>query len=115
MKSLRTTLLKIVSRHARLAALALGLVVGSCAHTARGGGVAFRVSANVPDATVWIDDVLAGRVAEWSADGPQVRHIRAGFHRVEVRAPGHYSVFREIEPMEGGRVVIDAQLKPLLD
>jgi hypothetical protein len=104
----------VVARPARLVALAL-LVVASCAHAPHAGGVAFRVSANVPDATLWIDDVLAGRVAEWTADGDKVRHLRAGFHRVEVRAPGYYSVFREIEPMEGARVVIDAQLKPLLD
>ena len=74
--------------------------------------MALRVETNVPDATVWVDDVLVGKAADWSRDG---RHIRPGFHRVEVRAPGYYSVFQEIEQPEGGQAAIRADLKPLLD
>jgi hypothetical protein len=112
--------LALPTRAAGLArALALSLsfstVVAACAHAPAGGAVAFRVEANVADATVWIDDVLVGRAVEWRADGKGVRHIRAGFHRVEIRAPGYYSVYREVEQPDGGRVVVRAELRPLLD
>ena len=59
-----------------------------------------RVESNVPDATIWVDDVLVGTVAAWAREG---RHIRAGFHRVEIRAPGYYSVFQEVEQPDGGQ------------
>lgn len=95
---------------ALLAALWLGLA--SCAHTMAGGSVSFRVQSNVPEATVWIDDVLVGKASDWARDG---RHIRAGFHRVEVRAPGYYSVFQEVEQPDGGKVAIAATLHPLLE
>jgi hypothetical protein len=97
------------------AAFVLWLGLAACAHAPSARAVAFRVEANVPDATVWIDDVLVGRAAEWTASGQAVRHIRDGFHRVEVRAPGYYSVYREIDDPKGGLVTVDARLKPLLD
>jgi hypothetical protein len=94
----------------------LGLVLATmsiaCAHTPAGGGASFRVDANVADATVWVDDVLVGKASDWSRDD---RHIRAGFHRVEIRSPGYYSVYQEIEPLEGGHVAIKAELRPVLD
>jgi hypothetical protein len=95
-----------------LLAVALGLGAGSCAHAPTGGAVAFRVEANVPDAAVLIDDVLVGKAADWARDG---RHVRAGFHRVEIRAPGFYSVYQEIEQPDGGSVAIKADLHPLLE
>jgi hypothetical protein len=94
-------------------ALVLALALTACAHGS--GGVALRVDANVPEATVLVDDVLVGRAAEWTAAAAQTRHVRAGFHRVEVRAPGYYSVYREIDERDGGSVVVKADLKPLLD
>jgi PEGA domain len=102
-------------RRAPLALLTLWFVVAACAHAPSGGGVALRVDTNVADATVWVDDILVGRAAEWTGEGPAARHLRPGFHRVEVRAPGYYSVFREIDQPEGGRVTVAAPLRPLLD
>jgi PEGA domain len=98
-------------------ALWLGLVQGGwgCAHAPLGGAVAFRVEANVPDATVLIDDVMVGKVSDWAQDGKQSRHIRPGFHRVELRHPGYYSVFQEIEKADGTQAVIKAELRPLLE
>ena len=41
------------------AAFALAAIVAvGCAHTMPYGAVAFRVESDVPDATVWVDDVL---------------------------------------------------------
>jgi hypothetical protein len=95
---------------ALVAGLCLALL--SCAHTMQGGQVAFRVESNVGDATVWIDDVLVGKASDWANDG---RHIRPGFHRVEIRSPGYYSVYQEIEQPDGGRIAVKANLHPLLE
>jgi len=90
--------------------LSLWLVAASCAHAPV--GVALQVEANVSDATIWVDDVLIGKVTAWARDG---RHIRAGFHRVEIRAPGYYSVYREVEQSEGGHASVNATLRPLVE
>lgn len=89
------------------AVLALG-----CATISPQGATRFQVQCNVPDAMVLVDDVLIGRCAEWSQPG---RYIRAGFHRVEIRHPDHYSHFSEVEAPDGGAVLVRAQLYPLLD
>jgi hypothetical protein len=95
-----------------LLVLCFAIAVAACAHVSPPAGVALSVETNVPDATIWVDDVLVGTVSAWSREG---RHVRAGFHRIEVRAPGHYSVFQEIEQPDGGRAVVKANLRPLLE
>ena len=70
----------------------------------------FASTCNVPDATVWVDDVLVGKVADWKCDG---QHIRAGFHRIEVRHPNYYSFFQEVELPGGSNVVVNAKLREL--
>jgi hypothetical protein len=102
---------------ARLRAAARGLALAAvlaagCAHAVPYGAVAFRVDSNVPDATVWVDDVLIGKASDWSRDG---LHIRAGFHRLEIRHPGYYSFFQEIELPEGSQAVVKAELRPLIE
>jgi hypothetical protein len=90
-----------------------GVLAGSsCAHYSPPAGVALLVEANVPESTIWVDDVLVGTVSAWAREG---RHVRPGFHRVEIRAVGYYSVYREIEQPDGGRVAIKADLRPLLE
>jgi hypothetical protein len=59
-----------------------------------------------------VDDVLVGTVTAWTREG---RHLRPGFHRLEVRAPGFYSVYQEIEQPDGGRAQLKATLRPLLE
>lgn len=96
-----------------LAAAALFvLLAASCAHGIGADAIAFRVECNVPDATLLVDDVLVGRVSDWKNDG---RHIRAGFHRIEVRHPNYYSFFQEVELPGGSRVVVDAKLRELIE
>jgi hypothetical protein len=86
--------------------------IASCAHSMPYGAVAFRVDSNVPEATVWVDDVLVGKASDWAKDG---KHIRAGFHRIEVRAPGYYSFFQEIELPEGAQAVVNATLRQVIE
>jgi hypothetical protein len=99
----------MVTRALLVLVLALGL---GCAHFGAPSGVSLEVESNVPESTIWVDDVLVGTVSAWSREG---RHIRAGFHRVEIRAAGYYSVYQEIEQPDGGRAVVKATLRPLLE
>jgi hypothetical protein len=96
-----------------LSCLALALALSpACAHFSTPAGVALDVESNVPESTIWVDDVLVGTVSAWAREG---RHIRAGFHRVEIRAAGYYSVYQEIEQPDGGRAVVKATLRPVLE
>jgi len=95
---------------AALLGLLLALVV-SCAHTIGANAISLRVECNVPEATVWIDDVLVGTAKSWSSE----RTIRAGFHRIEVRHPGYYSFFQEVELPGGSQVLVTANLHELVE
>jgi hypothetical protein len=86
--------------------------LAACATAGLDGATELKVDSNVGEASVYIDDVLVGRVAEWSKGG---RAIRAGFHRIEVRHPDYHSHFQEIEAAEGARLRIDATLRPRLE
>ena len=98
---------------AGLAATALFvLLAASCAHGIGGNAIGFRVECDVPDATIWVDDVLVGKVSDWKGDGKQ---IKAGFHRIEVRHPNYYSFFQEVELPGGSHVVVNAKLRELIE
>jgi hypothetical protein len=99
---------------AAVAATGAAWIEGACAMGLRGpaGTAAFRVECNVPDAGIWVDDALIGRVSEWSQPG---HYIRPGVHRVEIRHPEYYSHFAEVEATEKGEAVVRADLRPLLE
>jgi hypothetical protein len=113
MKQLKTAVQRIVLGTALFALSAsIMLTASSCAHTLDANAIAFRVECNVPDATIWVDDVLVGKVGDWKGDG---KHIRAGFHRIEVRHPNYYSFFQEVELPGGSHVVVNAKLRELIE
>ncbi|HVY38189.1 MAG TPA: PEGA domain-containing protein [Polyangia bacterium] len=91
---------------------ALWLAAAGCAHTLEPGAVGVTVESNVPDATVYIDDLMVGHASEWKKEGHQ---IRPGFHRIEIRHPGYYSFFQEIELPPGSKAVVRAHLQEVLD
>ena len=94
-------------------AIGLGGLAGpGCATAIPYGAVGFKVESNLADATVWVDDVLVGRTVDWSREG---RHIHSGFHRVEIRHAGYYSVFQEVELPEGAHTTVKAQLRPMVE
>jgi hypothetical protein len=70
-----------------------------------------KLTTNVPEATLWIDDQLAGRVSEWAAG----RVLMAGFRRIEVRQSGFFTFYKEINPRPGETVAVHAELRPELD
>jgi hypothetical protein len=104
---------RVVRRiHLLVVAAALSLLVAACAHTLEPGEVGVRVECNIPDASVYIDDLMVGSATDWKSEGHQVR---AGFHRIEIRAPGYYSFFQEIELPAGAHAVVRANLREVLD
>ena len=112
MKQAKTAVQRMVLGTALFAlAASMMLTMSSCAHTLDANAIAFRVECNVPDATVWVDDVLVGKVTDWKSDKP----IRAGFHRIEVRHPSYYSFFQEVELPGGSHVVVNAKLRELIE
>jgi PEGA domain len=88
------------------------LCVPGCAQSLSATAIAVRVDCNVPDATLWIDDALVGTTASWKGGE---RQIRAGFHRIEVRHPGYYSFFQEVELPGGSHVIVTAKLRELVE
>jgi hypothetical protein len=70
-----------------------------------------KIDCNVPEAAVWIDDRLAGRVAEYREPRPMM----AGFRRLEIRHPGHFTYFREISSRPGDTVHVRAELRAELE
>jgi hypothetical protein len=86
-------------------------LAAACAHTIPAGAVGFRVESNVADATIWVDDILVGKASDWAKDG---KHIRAGFHRIEIRHPGYYSFFQEVELAPGSQTLVKAKLRELI-
>jgi hypothetical protein len=95
----------------RLLLASVLLAVSSCATFSRPAAT-FALECNVPEAVVVIDDVLVGRASEWAPPG---RLIRTGFHRIEVRHPGYFTHYAEIQLADGATAVVKAKLHPLLD
>lgn len=99
-------------RHLCALVFALSLASLGCATAIPYGAVGMRVESNVPDATVWVDDILVGNVSDWAREG---KHIRSGYHRIEIRHSGYYSFFKEVELPEGAKTVVNAQLRPTVE
>lgn len=100
----------------RLVSMCLLVLAGaglSCATIgSRAPSVGLQVAGTAPDATVWIDDRLSGRLSDFARPG---KRLPVGFHRIEVRAPGYYSQFEEVEARPGTDVAIRADLRAILD
>lgn len=96
-----------------VAVLLLTAAVGcGCATVSMPGAASFRVECGVADAGLWIDDVFAGRVSEWSG---AVRAIRPGFHRIEIRHPDYFTHYAEVELRDGGAATVKAELRHQLE
>jgi hypothetical protein len=101
-----------LARGARAAILILGCAVLGCATAGSGPPTTtLRIEGNVPEATIWIDDHLAGKAPDFAKPG---KRLRVGFHRIEVRAPGYYSFFAEVDAKPGTALSLRADLHELL-
>jgi len=94
-----------------VAAALLGLCIG-CATMKPEAAGSLQIDCNVSEAAVLLDDDLVGRAGELKK---QAKSVRPGFYRVEIRHPGYYPYFTEINVAEGGAAAVKAELHPLLD
>ncbi|HXU72190.1 MAG TPA: hypothetical protein VN947_22830 [Polyangia bacterium] len=68
------------------------------------------IACNVPDARVYVDDVFRGRAAELV--GAAVL-VPSGSRRVEVRADGWFTAYRDVVVPHDGRAAVDVALRPV--
>jgi hypothetical protein len=92
--------------------IAVIAVVVGCATMKPEAAGTLKVQCNVADAAVLLDDVVVGRASDLGKTG---KSLLPGFYRVELRHPGYYSYFAEVDVPEGGATAVKAELHPLLD
>ncbi len=66
------------------------------------------VDTAVPDARVYVDDVFAGRAAELQG---RALLVRSGTRRVEVRADGYFTAYRDVAVPARGRATLRVPLR----
>ena len=104
-------MMKPSDRLGRFGLLLLVSALLSCATARVRPTATLRVICSVPEATLWIDDHLVGRVGEWKDGQP----VAAGFRRVEIRHPSYFTFFAELAPQQNEGVILNAELRPQLD
>jgi hypothetical protein len=91
--------------------VAASLLCVACASTSKSVVRAdgqLAVACNVPDARVYVDDVFRGRAIELSAGALLVP---SGARRVEVRADGWFTAYRDVVVPHAGRAAVDVALR----
>ena len=94
--------------------VAAALFASACAPTkavVRADGQ-LAVACNVPEARVYVDDVFRGRAAELAAGALLVP---SGARRVEVRADGWFTAYRDVSVPHAGRATVDVELRRVPD
>ncbi len=92
--------------------LALVFVVAGCgAPAVRRTEATLAVTCDA-DAALYVDDEAAGRAADSQAHPVG---LRAGFHRVELRADGKLTAYREVTLARGEHRKLSVELRPDLD
>lgn len=71
-----------------------------------------RVEANLPGARIYVDDFLAGTVAQVQRRGVPVQ---PGVRRIELRQDGYHSHYQIVTVVKGSPVTVRAQLLPVLE
>ncbi|MCC6995046.1 MAG: PEGA domain-containing protein [Deltaproteobacteria bacterium] len=71
-----------------------------------------RVEANLPGARIYVDDFLAGTVAQVRRRGVPVQ---PGVRRIELRQDGYHSHYQLVTVVKGSPVTVRAQLLPVLE
>jgi hypothetical protein len=70
------------------------------------------VACNVPDARVYVDDVFRGRAIEL-AHGALL--VPSGARRVEVRADGWFTAYRDVSVPHAGHAYVEVDLRRVPD
>ncbi len=90
--------------------VAAAIFGAACAPTAKTvrPDAQLAVACNVPDARVYVDDVFRGRAIELRGGALPVR---SGPRRVEVRADGWFTAYRDVVVPHAGRASVDVELR----
>jgi hypothetical protein len=94
----------------RAALLVLLAACGGSARSVAPPRALLVVTAEVPDATLWIDEAHIGAIADL---GGGVR-LRAGTHRIELRHDRHHTRYAEVTLLPGERKVLALHLAEAL-
>ena len=94
--------------------VAAALFGAACAptRTAVRADAQLAVACNVPEARVYVDDVFRGRAAELAIGSLLVP---SGARRVEVRADGWFTAYRDVVVPHAGRARVDVALRRVPD
>jgi hypothetical protein len=94
--------------------VAAALFGTACAptHKAVKADAQLAVACNVPDARVYVDDVFRGRAAELRGHAVSVQ---SGPRRVEVRADGWFTAYRDVMVPHAGLANVDVALRRVPD
>ena len=90
--------------------VAAALFGAACAPTAKTvrADAQLAIACNVPEARVYVDEVYRGRAAEL-AGGAML--VRSGARRVEVRADGWFTAYRDVAVPHAGRATVEVALR----
>jgi hypothetical protein len=90
------------------------LLLSACAPTAKAVRVdgQLSVACAVANARVYVDDIFAGRAVELRG---RALLVPTGAHRVEVRAEGYFSAYRDVKVMPHQRETVAVDLHRIPD
>lgn len=99
-------------RGARAAVWVALALLGGCAATRPSlrSDAQLVVTTNVPDARVYVDDTFRGRAAELRG---QALLVPSGTRRVELRADGWFTAYRDVSVPHAGRATVAVPLRPV--
>jgi hypothetical protein len=95
--------------------VAAALFSAACAPTAKSvvrADAQLAIACNVPEARVYVDDVFRGRAAELAVGALLVP---SGARRVEVRADGWFTAYRDVVVPHAGRSRVEVALRRVPD
>jgi hypothetical protein len=92
----------------------MSTLLTSCATTSQAPktDAALMLSCNVGDARIYVDEVFVGRAVDLRGHGVAVR---SGTRRVEVRADGYFTAYRDVPVAPGARAALDVSLRRVPD
>ena len=97
----------------RTVAVAVAVAVAGCAHSPSVKlDAQLAIACNVPEARVYVDDVFRARAAELRG---RALAVPSGARRVEVRADGWFTAYRDVVVPHAGRAAVDVDLRRVPD
>jgi hypothetical protein len=99
-----------MSARGRLLALVFFIGAKGCVSAPR-AEAALYLRCSAPLARVYLDDRFVGRAVELGRG----LKVRSGARRVEVRADGYFTAYRDVMVARGGEARLEVRLRPVPD